>query len=71
MEYGLGPALLNAMVAMLLLSLNPSFNGIWSRTCSTRVYIEREVIVLILLLMEYGLGHFIAKPLLILLSAES
>ena len=37
--------------------LNPCFNGIWSRT-SVRVGDTVEVTqVLILVLMEYGLGH--------------
>ena len=43
--------------AARLLSLNPSFNGIWSRTAHLcRTYKVRGRWVLILLLMEYGLG---------------
>ena len=37
--------------------LNPSFNGIWSRTRTPPVCGVNVRVVLILLLMEYGLGH--------------
>ena len=42
--------------AVFLRSLNPSFNGIWSRTVLRFDYKTRASLVLILLLMEYGLG---------------
>ena len=36
--------------------LNPCFNGIWSRTLSRGYHSRNQVPVLILVLMEYGLG---------------
>ena len=36
--------------------LNPCFNGIWSRTVTQAVAEEQLGYVLILVLMEYGLG---------------
>ena len=39
------------------MSLNPCFNGIWSRTHRHGVSQRQAVQVLILVLMEYGLGH--------------
>ena len=42
--------------AQTFTSLNPSFNGIWSRTTFAILAIVLGLIVLILLLMEYGLG---------------
>ena len=40
----------------LVESLNPSFNGIWSRTQDAEIVWHSAYLVLILLLMEYGLG---------------
>ena len=55
-------------------SLNPSFNGIWSRTIMT-IFENMNDLVLILLLMEYGLGQIAVgrrsrKAVLILLLME-
>ena len=42
----------------ILLCLNPCFNGIWSRTAAEfGSNVSPYVQVLILVLMEYGLGH--------------
>ena len=38
--------------------LNPCFNGIWSRTTASLGAIDVVVKVLILVLMEYGLGPY-------------
>ena len=48
-------------------SLNPCFNGIWSRTPKRSVRGDEGVDVLILVLMEYGLGPTGATVLLVLL----
>ncbi len=57
MEYGLG----RDDCALRLFNpkgLNPCFNGIWSRTGFLWMVVF-EAIVLILVLMEYGLGPLI------------
>ena len=55
MEYGLGLA--EATTSnMEAGGLNPCFNGIWSRTGDSRVHSYHGRVVLILVLMEYGLG---------------
>ena len=46
-----------------LICLNPSFNGIWSRTLDVvPPFGHTLVVVLILLLMEYGLGLKVQRP---------
>ena len=42
---------------MAIAGLNPCFNGIWSRTQAGDAASVQEGDVLILVLMEYGLGH--------------
>ena len=55
MEYGLGRLqVMQKRVAAR--RLNPCFNGIWSRTPAGKLLPSTEK-VLILVLMEYGLGH--------------
>ena len=44
-----------------LISLNPCFNGIWSRTNRSSLRWPALVIVLILVLMEYGLGQSVCS----------
>ena len=57
MEYDLGQKLCCGQQRSTQMSLNPSFNGIWSRmvqlVCKYFVFV-----VLILLLLEYGLGLY-------------
>ena len=61
MEYGLGLSHGCGHGAKSSNSLNPSFNGIWSRThCSYSNWWNLPRTVLILLLMEYGLGRSIS-----------
>ena len=57
MEYGLGHNVI-IIIGMIVLSLNPCFNGIWSRTVRMGTFNRpRQPQVLILVLMEYGLGQ--------------
>ena len=56
MEYGLGQYEMTAEAVIRLRSLNPCFNGIWSRTSVLANLRLMLVLVLILVLMEYGLG---------------
>ena len=56
MEYGLGPSW-QARMEERPVSLNPCFNGIWSRTNESGHY-RAGTPVLILVLMEYGLGRY-------------
>ena len=56
MEYGLGRDYSQSHERHQL-RLNPCFNGIWSRTLKTSGSLIMKIrIVLILVLMEYGLG---------------
>ena len=55
MEYGLGPCI--GYFRVQEESLNPCFNGIWSRTVLS--VLCKVTNVLILVLMEYGLGHLL------------
>ena len=57
MEYGLGRGEQHSC-GFDHLCLNPCFNGIWSRTVAAIVAIVIYLCVLILVLMEYGLGLF-------------
>ena len=41
--------------------LNPCFNGIWSRTAQIAAQKHDLQVVLILVLMEYGLGHSVGS----------
>ena len=52
----------NVIPIFTVTSLNPCFNGIWSRTSQ---YIPNWIIkgVLILVLMEYGLGQMALKDI--------
>ena len=56
MEYGLGQWQCAVTAASIRMSLNPCFNGIWSRTPQEKGQFGHYEIVLILVLMEYGLG---------------
>ncbi len=56
MEYGLGHPTRGGQPVPRL-CLNPCFNGIWSRTFIEEKDTPRHFVVLILVLMEYGLGH--------------
>ena len=56
MEYGLGLSIKLDEQGQKKIRLNPSFNGIWSRMAVDENGSTSEVAVLILLLMEYGLG---------------
>ena len=40
-----------------LTSLNPCFNGIWSRSPELKESEDEKIRVLIIVLMEYGLGE--------------
>ena len=63
MEYGLGHTMGMVVFVMTLRCLNPSFNGIWSRTLVSAYPVNSEFFqVLILLLMEYGLGLRVKTP---------
>ncbi len=56
MEYGLGQQR-KKIFRPYWISLNPCFNGIWSRTGEPEAGNKPQGHVLILVLMEYGLGH--------------
>ena len=56
MEYGLGQES-KSCYSYLVGCLNPCFNGIWSRTVDSSINIRTKKWVLILVLMEYGLGQ--------------
>ena len=55
MEYGLGQHVVDSY-NFSISSLNPCFNGIWSRTKEIEMLVKSDS-VLILVLMEYGLGQ--------------
>ena len=63
MEYGLGLATESGWTPESAACLNPCFNGIWSRTGNGELPSVSLDVVLILVLMEYGLGQASKKAL--------